>query len=116
MKANIFLTIISLLFALLLGYFAYTVAEGKDNDILCGIGASVCLVATLVPMIGLQYESGRLSTNIRISSGLFFFVFLISNFCFAGFGINTAYYIITNGIILVIFLAIFYKMQNIKSI
>lgn len=116
MKANIFLTMISLLLALLVGYLAYNIAEGKDNDVLCGIGTSVCLVATLVPMMGMQYESGRLGTNIRILSALFFFMFLISNFCFAGFGINTAYYIITNGMMLVIFLAILYKMLNVESI
>ena len=114
MKTNIFLTIISVLLALLISYFAFNVAEGKDNDALCGVGTVICLIATLVPAIGMQYESGRLGTNIRVLSALFFIVFLICNFCFATFGINTPYYIITNGILLVIFLAILHKMQNIK--
>lgn len=116
MKANVFLTLMSVLLALLIGYLVYNIAEGKNNDALCGVGTTICLIATLIPTIGLQYESGRLGTNIRLFSALFFVIFLISNFCFAGFGINAPYYIITNGIMLVIFWAIFYKMQKNKSI
>lgn len=116
MKTNIFLTIISILLASLIGYLAFNIAEGKDNDALCGIGTSICLIVTLVPTIGLQYENGRLGTNIRVLSSLFFIVFLISNFCFAGFGINMPYYAICNGLILLVYLAIMYKMSNIKII
>ena len=116
MKPNTFLIIISVLLALLIGYFVYNTAVGKDNDILCGIGATICFIATLVPMLGLKYQSGRLGTNIRVFSVLFFIIFLISNFCFAGFGIDIPYYVITNGILLLIFLAIFYKMLNINNI
>lgn len=116
MKVNVFLTMISIMLALLIGYLSYLIAEGKENDLLCGIGTSVCLITTLIPTIGLQYESGRLGVSIRVLSTLFFIVFLVCNFCFAGFGINVPYYIITNGIMLLIFLVIFYKMQNIKSI
>ena len=116
MKANVFLTMISVILALLIGYLAYTIAEDKANDSLCGVGTSLCLIATLVPTIGLQSASGRMGTNIRVYSALFLIIFLISNFCFASFVINVPYYIITNGIMLVIFLAIFYKMQNNTSI
>lgn len=116
MKANIILTMISILLALLIGFLAFNIAEGKENDVLCGIGTFLCISATLVPTIGLQYASSRLGTNIRVFSSLFFFIFLISNFCFAILGINTSYYIITNGIMLIIFLAILYKLHNNKSI
>ena len=116
MKANVFLTIISVILALLIGFLAYTIAEDKANDSLCGVGTSLCLIAALIPTIRLQYESGRMGTNIRVYSALFFIIFLISNFCFASFVINVPYYIITNGIMLVIFLTIFHKMQNNNSI
>lgn len=116
MKVNIFLTTLSVMLALLIGYLAFNIAEGKENDILCGIGSFICLTATLVPIIGLRYESSRLGTNIRVFSSLFFLIFLISNCCFAGFGINLPYYIITHGILLIIFLALLYELQNIKSI
>lgn len=102
--------------AALVGYLAFNIAEGKENDAVCGIGSTVCFIATLIPTMGLQYESGRLGTNIRMLSILFFIAFLISHFCFAGFGIKMPYYIITNGILLLIYLTIFYKLQEIKDI
>ena len=99
-----------------MGYLAFEVAKGQENDYLCGIGSTVCFIATLIPAFGLSYESSRLGTNIRVLSALFFVVFLVSHFCFAGFGVKMPYYIICNGIILVIYLAIIYKMSNIKII
>lgn len=116
MKTNIILTLISIMLAALVGYLAYNVARGDENNMVCGVGSSICFAATLIPTMGLHYETCRLGTNIRVFSSLFFIVFVISHFCFAGFGINMPYYIIVNGIMLMIYLAIFYKMQGIKDI
>ena len=102
--------------AALVGFLAFNVANGKENDIVCGIGSSICFAATLIPTIGLQYESGRLGVNIRVFSSVFFVIFAISHFCFAGFGVKMPYYIIVNGIMLMIYLAILYKMQGVKNI
>lgn len=102
--------------ATLVGYLAYNVASGEENDMVFGIGSGICFAATLIPIMGLQYESGRLGTNIRVFSALFFIVFAISHFCFAGFGVKMPYYIIVNGIMLMIYLAIFYKMQGVTDI
>ena len=100
----------------LVGYLAYNVASGEENDMVCGISSGICLATTLIPTIGIQYESGRLGTNIRVFSALFFILFAISHFCFAGFGVKMPYYIIVNGIMLMIYLAIFYKMQGVKDV
>lgn len=116
MKVNIFLSFIGIALASLIGYLAFDIAEGQEYNVLCGIGSTICFIATLIPTLGLQYESGRLGSNIRVLSALFFIVFLISHLCFARFGIKMPYYIICNGIILIIYLAIFYKMSNIKTI
>lgn len=116
MKVNVFLSFIGVALASLIGYLVFNVAEGQENDIICGVGSTVCFIATLIPTLGLNYESGKLGTNIRVLSAIFFIVFLISNFCFAGFGVIMPYYIISNGIILVIYLAIIYNMSNIRAI
>lgn len=116
MKANIFLTFISVMLAALIGYWIYSISEGQENDMLCGISSAICLVATLIPVLGLQYKSGKLGTNIRVLSVIFFIIFLISHFCFAGFGVKMPHYIICNGILLIIYLAIFYKLQGITDI
>lgn len=102
--------------AAFVGYLAYNVACGDENDMVCGIGSGICFAATLIPTMGIQYESGRLGLNIRIFSTIFFIFFAISHFCFAGFGVKMPYYIIVNGIMLMIYLAIFYKMQSVKDV
>ncbi|WP_019969206.1 hypothetical protein [Segatella maculosa] len=116
MKANMFLVTISIALSALIGYLAFNVAEGKEHSEVCGWGSTICFVVTLIPMIGLHYDSGRLGVNVRVCSALFFIMFLISHFCFAGFGINIPYYIVINGILLTIYFAIFYKMQGIKHL
>lgn len=102
--------------AALVGYLAYNVASGDENDMVCGIGSGICFAATLIPTMGLQYKSDRLGINIRVLSSIFFIIFAISHFCFAGFGVKMPYYIIVNGIILMIYLAILYKMQGVEDI
>ncbi len=102
--------------ALFIGYLSYNIAEGDAYDWLCGLGTFICMLVTLIPAISLHYETGRLGINVRVLSGLFFVLFLISNFCFAGFGVKLPYYIITNGILLTIFLVIFYKIKKITTV
>lgn len=116
MKVNPFLTIISVILSALIGYLAFNVAEGDNNDIVCGIGSSICFAVTLIPAIGLRYASARLSVNIRVLSFMSFVVFAISHFSFAGLGVKMPYYVIVNGILLMVYLAIFYKMQGIKDL
>lgn len=112
MKPNVFLTIITILLTCLLSYFAFSVAEGQENDTICGIGSSICIFATLFPMIGLKYDSARIGTNIRILSSLFLFAFIVSHTYFIYWGIRMPYYIIANGILIVIFFAILYKLAG----
>ena len=54
MKANLFLSFISVMLAALLGYLAFNVANGEENDVICGIGSCICFAVTLIPTMGLQ--------------------------------------------------------------
>lgn len=116
MKMNIFLTCISVAMASLIGYLVYTFEEGQKGDILCSIGSAICMTSILIPMMGLHYDSGRLGVNIRVMCLAFLLLFLISHVCFLVVGINESYYIVTNGIILLIYWSVFYKMQGMKEI
>lgn len=93
-------------------YSAYSVAKGQENDVICGIGSAIYLFATIFPMLGLKYDSARIGTNIRILSSLFLFIFIVSHACFIYWGIRMPYYVITNSILLVIFLVILYKLMG----
>lgn len=115
MKINVFLSIISLFVATLIAYLAFDLAKGNPNDVLCGILSGVCFLVTLLPVMGIKVEDLRLQINIRLLAVLFFVVFLISHFCFAVCGVKMPLYVVVNGLILLVFIAIFYKMQSIKK-
>lgn len=116
MKVNIFFSFIGVALASLIGFLAYNVAKGQENDLVCGISSTICFIATLIPSIGISYESGRVGTNIRVLSTLFFVIFLICHICFASFDLILPYYIIVNGILLLIYMAIFYKMAQSQEV
>ena len=115
MKANVFLTVIGIALSLLISYLVFNIAKDDENSLICGIGSAVCFVATIIPAIGLEYQDKRQGVNSKVLSFLFLVFFLISNFCFAGFGVSMPYYVIVNGLLLVIFLGIFYKIHKLSD-
>ena len=108
MKVNIVYTCIGTLIALLLAYWAFDIAKGNENDVVCGVGSAVCFMGTLIPMLGIGHESSRISVNLRVLAAVFFLIFVVSYFCFAIFGVRMPYYLLVNAIILLIFIAIYY--------
>ena len=94
MKLNLFFACIATIAGLLLAYLAFHIAEGEENDVLCGVGSAVCFIGTLIPMLSISHTSSRIQTNLRLLSTLFFFLFMVSHFCFAAFGVRLPYYII----------------------
>jgi len=116
MKVNIFLTILVLFISAFLGSFVYMIAKQPDYDVLCGVCSGIASFVTLIPFMGLQYESDRLGINVRIFCILFFLIFLAINLYYAYTGVVMPYYTTFNGILLIIYLAIVYKLINIKDI
>lgn len=116
MKLNIILTVIAALVVGLLVYWIHTIIQASDVVDIMTYGSGVCFLVTLLPVIGIQYESARLGINIRIVSTIFFVAFLVSQFSFANFASDIPLYIIVNGLLLIIFLLVLYKMQSIKNI
>ena len=108
MKTNFFFICISTLIALLLAYWAFYIAEGKENDVVCGVCSALCFLCTLIPTFGISHEYPRISTNLRVLSIVFFLLFVVSHFCFATFGVRMPYYVIVNALALLIYLAIYY--------
>lgn len=116
MKINLILTVIAALVVGLLVYWVHTVIQAPDAVDTMTYGSGICFIVTLLPIVGIQYDSSRLGINIRIVSTLFFVAFLVSQFCFANFVSNIPLYVIVNGLLLVIFLLVFYKIQGIKRL
>lgn len=110
MKTNLVLSGIAIVLSLLIGYLVYLVAEGNRYDIVVGIGGAICFAVSLMPAIGMKYESGRLSLNMRVLSLLAFGMFALSNFVFAMVDSKIAYYIIVNGILLCLYIGGLYSL------
>ncbi len=114
MKLNIFLACIGIFTALLLGYWAFSVAQKQENDLLCGVCSVICFSSTLIPMLAIDFDSTRITIDIRVLSTLFFMAFAISHFCFANLGVIMPYYVVANGLLLLIFFMFLYVIGKTK--
>ena len=114
MKINIVQTIIALAVSLLIVYGLYSF-HNSENKMLLSTGSFFFLATTLVLSIGANFKMPRTTTNIRIVSGIFFLVALVSNLIFTFIKFSIPGYVITNGILLVVFISIVYSINKAKQ-
>ena len=114
MKLNFVQTIIAIAVSLLIAYGLYSFHE-SENKILLSLGSFVFLAITLVITIGVNFEQSRTTTNVRVVSGIFFVIALASNLIFSFFKLSTPSYVITNGILLLIFILLTYSINKAKQ-
>jgi hypothetical protein len=114
MKINFVTTIIALAISLLITYGFYSLHGSVNNMVLCG-GSFVFLAATLILTIGTSFELPRTTTNIRVVSGIFFVIALLSNLIFTFINFSTPSYTIINGILLLVFVLIVYSINRAKQ-
>lgn len=114
MKINFVQTLIAIAVSALIAYGLYHFNNG-ENQILLSIGSFVFLSVTLALSIGVNFEQPRTTTNIRIVSGIFFAVALISNLIFNLLNFSGPSYVITNGILILIYVLIAYSINRAKQ-
>ena len=114
MKLNFVQTIIAIAVSLLIAYGLYSFHD-SENKVLLSLGSFVFLATTLVITIGVNFEQSRTTTNVRVVSGIFFVISLASNLIFSFFTFSTLSYVITNGILLLIFVLIAYSINKAKQ-
>jgi hypothetical protein len=114
MKINFVQTIIAIAVSLLIAYGLYSV-HNSENKILLSVGGFLFIATTLVLSIGTSFELPRITTNIKIVSGIFFAVALISNLIFTFIVFSVPSYVITNGILLLVFILIVYSINRAKQ-
>ena len=100
--------------SLLIVYGLYNF-NGSENKILLSAGSFVFLATTLVMTIGTSFEFPRTTTNIRVVSGIFFAVALISNLIFTFINFSVPSYVIINGILVLVFILIIYSINKAKQ-
>ncbi len=114
MKINFVQTFIAIAVSLLIAYGFYTFHLG-ENRLLLSVGSFVFLAVTLILSIGVGFELPRTTTNIRVVSGIFFIIALVSNIVFSFINFSTAVYVIINGILLLVFVLIVYSINKAKQ-
>lgn len=117
MKVNAVLLIIAIGIAALLGFLVYSFCSSTDNACAIGVTSALSFAVTLVPIMGLKHESGRMQVNIKVMSTMALIVFLImaAVMCFISVERLNVYYIIV-GIMILIYLGLIYSMSRIKDI
>jgi len=114
MKINFFQTIIAIAVSVLIAYGFYSFHDSVHR-MLISAGSFVFLAATLVLAIGTSFKLPRSTTNVRVVSGIFFTVALISNLIFSFINFSVPSYVITNGILLLCFFSIVYTINFTKQ-
>lgn len=114
MKINFVQTIIAIAVSALIAYGLYSFHDGT-NQMLLSIGSFLFLSVTLALSIGVNFEQSRTTTNIRVVSGIFFAIALISNLIFTFISFSVPSYIIINGILLLVFILIAYSINRAKQ-
>ena len=93
---------------------ASIIKDNSENKMLLSAGSFVFLAATLVMTIGTSFEFPRTTTNVKVVSGIFFAVALISNLIFTFIKFSVPSYVIINGILLLVFILIAYSINRVK--
>ncbi len=114
MKINLVPTIIALAISSLIAYGFFTFCN-NEYQLLVSIGSFVFLFLTIEMIIGIRFDLPRTTTNIRVLSGVFFIIGLISNLLFSFLDFSKPSYVITNGILLLVFILIVYAIYKAKQ-
>jgi len=105
MKVNFVQTTIAIAISGLISFGFYNF-HSSENQLFLSIGSFIFLSITFALSIGINFELSRTTTNIRVVSGIFFTITLISNLIFSFFSFTKPSYLITNGILLLIYVLI----------
>ena len=103
MKFNVFLSVIAVLLAGLIGYGFYAANSGEKFVWLITFGSGICMALSLIGILAVSTEGRAGGINIKALSSIFFVLFLISNLVFTFTTIKLAPYVIINGIMLLIY-------------
>ena len=114
MKLNFIQTIIAIALSLLIAYGLYSFHD-SENKLLLSVGSFVFFATTLIVSIGSSFELTRTTTNVRVVSGIFFVLALISNLIFTFINFSITGYVIINGILFLLFILIAYSINRAKQ-
>lgn len=111
MKVNVVKTVISIILSALLGLTCYYLASDAENRNWISFGVSFATVLSLlIPAIGIDYNCGQRSTNIKLVAWLFAIVVVASNIIFSCFVYPIIIYIVVSSLVAVLGFLLIYSM------
>lgn len=111
MKLDPIKSIISFAIAGLISYAFYEFAV-SEQIMLLTTGSFILLATSLLFSVAVNFNENRTTVNNRVVSVLSFFVFLVLNTFFSSFNFSQPQYIISNGIILLIYVLMLYAIHK----
>lgn len=115
MKINIIPTFLTFITAALFAYLFYTLSDAEELMLkTLAISGFASIAICLECGIGISFEDSHHTVNSFAISAFFFVVFIIEHCCFAAWGTSQAWLIITSGLLLVLYLLIFYGISKSK--
>lgn len=118
MKVSLFPAVLSLIVAIMLAWLVYDIAydEHSKLDIYVAIGTAISVILTLGTAMAIKLEKAKVGLNLRVWSGLMFVVMVISNLCYARFGVKMPWYVVVTACLLVIYLGIARSISKVDEV
>ncbi|MBB1077280.1 hypothetical protein HUU62_23005 [Rhodoferax sp. 4810] len=96
---------VALVVSALLSYGIFSIDANHMKGVI-GIGSFVFMAITLAAGIGLSFTDGRAGVNVKLISMIFFVLSLLLNLLFAFLTFSQVSYVITAGILFLIYVLI----------
>ena len=112
MKINVVPTVISVALSSLMAYALYEISSGDKYNLLLTIVGGIYLLLTLWGTMGYSIERGRRAANMKVLSGVFFFIGIIMEFVFAMIGFSLPLFIILHGGLLLVLILMLYSLNK----
>jgi len=111
MKVNVVKTVISIILSALLGLTCYYLASDVENRNWISFGVSFATaLSLLIPAIGIDYNCGQRSTNVKLVAWLFAIAVVAANIIFSCFVYPIIIYVVVCSLIAVLGFLLIYSM------
>jgi len=113
MKFNFVLSTIAVALLALIAYAFYMWCADSSASLLLALGGGITMCSTLLVSLAGSFKRKRTSVNVKVISGIFSSLFLVSNivFCFVN-TVSNPTYILVNGLIFIIWILIVYSIYK----
>lgn len=115
MKIDWIKSIITILLCGLLAYAFYAICDVEELKWLLTVSSFATMCITCLCTIGLSLKAARTAVMFKTFSGISFAGFIALNLCFSFIEFNIPFYIILNGVLLLLYALAAVSMCRIKE-